>query len=305
MEHAHQETPAILEVALEPKSRHDQEKLEPALIDLAAGNPAISYTTDRESGQVILRSSDAFLLRPVIRTLRRDHGVEMYVGRPQVAYRETISRKVRFSYTHEQRHQLPHQLATLTIDFSPEPAGRGFSFVNHLPDGSLFQDDAALVEAELKVASRTGVVAGFPLIDFRAELIDGQRHAPIVDETAVRIAVTACYRQAMPKAGPILLEPIMKVGVTVAAAIEADIVTFLEGRRGYVDEIVSDGARAIIRASVPLANLMDYVAGKGRTDWPSFSLAMNFDRYAPVPHDTDNDGRFRSAMALREGAWLA
>lgn len=294
----------ILEVAVEPKTHHDREKLEAALIELAAGTPEITYTIDRESGQFILSSCDALLLRPVVHKLKRDHGVEMNVGRSQVAYRETITRTIRFTHTHEQKHRLPHQLATVTIEFAPASTGSGLSFVNHLPDGSLFQDDAALVEAELKVASRTGVVAGFPLIDFRAELIDGQRHAPTVDETAVKIAVRACYRQAMPKAGPILLEPIMKVGITVAAAAEADIVAFVEGRRGRLDETERGGDRLIIRASVPLANLMDYVAGKGRTDWPDFSIGMDFDRYGPVPCEPDNDGRFRGAMALREGAQL-
>lgn len=295
----------ILEIAAEPKSRHDQERLRAAVAGLAAGNPAINASEDPESAQFIIGSSDALLLRPVIRKLKREDAIAFNAGRPQVAYRETLTRTVRFTHTLEQKDRLPHRLVTVTMEFAAAPAGGGFSFVHHLPDESPFFRDAALVEAQVKIVSQCGVIAGFRLIDFRAELIDGQRHAPIADETAVKIAVNACYRQAVPKAGPILLEPIMKVSITVAAAAEADIVASLEGRRGRVDEIVPDSTRAIIRASVPLANLMDYVAGKGRTDWPDFSIAMAFDRYAPVPHDTSPDEHFRGAMALREGAWLA
>jgi elongation factor G len=297
---------SILEIAVEPKTKSDQERLMAALPKLSLADPALRYSHDPESGQVILGSADALALKPLVMRLRREHGVAANIGAAQVAYRETITETVTHSYLHNRCTGPAILRAGVTLQFEPLQRGAGFVFINAV-ENAAFIEYLPGVEQGLDIARQTGVLAGFPIIDFKATLIAADTHPVHSNVLAFRRATAACCREALPKGRSILLEPIMQATIAVDAdAVGAVIIGLVEKRRGVIQRHLAVGERQVIQATVPLANLMDYVDGKGPADWPGFSIALAFDHYGMVPQETaDDDGPYAGAMALRTGAQLA
>jgi len=287
----------VIEVAIEPKTRADQEKMVDTLNHLAQGDPSFGFVCDAESGQTLIKGTSELHLEAIVDRIKREFGVEANVGAPQVAYRETITRAVEQDYTHDRRTGGPREYAKVKIRFEPLPAGSGFKFENWIGDGRVPKGYVLGVETGLNAVKEQGTIAGFPMIDFKAALIDGEYHD--VDSSALTfdIAVRACYREGIPKAGPRLLEPIMLVEVVTPEDCLGDIIGDLNSRQGQVGTMDTRGSACVIGAMVPMANMFDYgwtlrVISRDRATY-----AMRFDHYAAVPRSSPPDDG--PAMAMR------
>jgi elongation factor G len=294
----------VLAIAIEPRTRSDMDRLRSALAALVEADPATSYTIDGESGQIILSTRDALQLRPVIRRLKREHDLKLAVGKPQVDYRETITRAVTHAFRHERRQAPAIQIAGVTFRFEPLPRGSGNVFINAVADAD-FAPFLPGVEDGLAQAIANGVIGGFPMIDLKATLIAVDINPVHSSAPAFALATIGCYRAAIPTAAPVLLEPIMAATITVGAEAVDDVTADLMLRRGVVVDTACDRGQAVLHARVPLANLMDYVDGKRPSNWPGFAIALTFDHFGEVPRAPKEDGPTSGVMALREGARLA
>src|SRR6202000_250659 len=203
----------VIEVAVEPKSKGDQEKMGVALHRLAQEDPSFRVSVDHESGQTIIKGMGELHLEIIVDRMKREFKVEANVGAPQVAYRETITKTVEHDYTHKKQTGGSGQFAKGRIRFEPLEPGSGFVFENDVVGGTVPKEYVPGVETGLKLAKEPGVIAGFPMIDFKATLIDGQYHEVDSNVMTFDIASRACFREAIPMAGPRLLEPMMKVEV--------------------------------------------------------------------------------------------
>src|ERR1700757_5275823 len=224
----------VISQAVEPKTKADQEKMGIALGRLAAEDPSFRLRTDEESGQTIISGMGELHLEIIVDRMKREFGVEATVGAPQVAYRETITRMVENDYTHKKQTGGAGQFARVKIRFEPLPPGGGFVFENGVVGGSVPREYVPGVEKGLTAAKETGVIAGFPMIDFKATLIDGAYHDVDSNVLTFDIAARACYREGIPKAGPKLLEPIMRVEVVTPEDYMGDIIGDLNSRRGQI-----------------------------------------------------------------------
>jgi elongation factor G len=290
----------LVEVALAAKSKDDQEKMGAALDRLAQEDPRFRVSVDHESGQARIKGMDEFHLEIIVDRMKREFEIEANVGAPRVAYRETITRMIEHDYTHKKPRDPVSQFAKVKIRFEPLPAGSGFEFKNDLVGGSVPKEYVPGVEKSLNLAKETGVVAGFPMIDFKATLIDGAYHHVDSSVMAFDIATRACFREAIPKASPKLLEPMMKVGVVTPEDYMGDVIGDLNRRRGHVQSMDSRGNARVITAMVPLANMFGYVNTLRSMSQGRAQHTSHFDHYEqvplPAPHGGDN---FPIAVALR------
>ena len=285
----------VIEVAVEPKSKSDQEKMGVALHRLAQEDPSFRVSVDHESGQTIIKGMGELHLEIIVDRMRREFKVEANVGAPQVAYRESITKTVEYDYTHKKQTGGSGQFARVKIRFEPLAPGSGFVFENDTVGGSVPREYVPGVQKGLNLAKETGVIAGFPLIDFKATLIDGAYHDVDSNVLTFDIAARACFREGIPKAGPKLLEPMMKVEVVTPEDYMGDVIGDLNSRRGQVQGMDSRGNARVITAMVPLANMFGYVNTLRSMSQGRAQYTMHFDHYEQVPQAVADEVRAKMA----------
>ncbi|ANP46963.1 elongation factor G [Candidatus Viadribacter manganicus] len=273
----------VIEVAVEPKSKADQEKLGVALAKLAAEDPSFRVSTDQESGQTILKGMGELHLDIKIDILRRTYKVEANVGAPQVAYREKLGRAATILYTHKKQTGGSGQFAEVKIEFEPGEPGSGFKFENKIIGGNVPKEYVPGVEKGLNMAKENGLLAGFPVIDVTARLIDGKYHDVDSNVLTFQIAAQAAFRELKEKGDARLLEPIMKVEVTSPEEYVGSVIGDLNSRRGMIQGQDMRGNATIINAMVPLANMFGYVNTLRSFSQGRASYVMEFSHYEEVP----------------------
>jgi elongation factor G len=275
----------VIEIAIEPKSKADQEKLGIALQKLAAEDPSFRVSTDQESGQTILKGMGELHLDIKVDILRRQYKVDANIGAPQVAYRETITRKAEVDYTHKKQTGGTGQFARIKLIIEPAEAGEGFIFESKVVGGNVPKEYIPGVEKGLKSVLDNGVLAGFPVIDLKATLIDGAYHEVDSSVLAFEIAARAAAREGIQKAGPKLLEPIMKVEVVTPEDYLGGIIGDLTSRRGQIQGQEMRGNATVLNATVPLANMFGYVNTLRSMSQGRAQFTMTFENYAQVPQN--------------------
>jgi len=273
----------VIEIAIEPKSKADQEKLGVALQKLAAEDPTLRVSTDQESGQTILKGMGELHLDIKVDILKRTYKVEANIGQPQVAYRETLGRETEINYTHKKQTGGSGQYARIKILFAPGEPGSGYSFESKIVGGSVPREYIPGVEKGLLSAKENGLLAGFPVIDFTATLLDGDSHDVDSSVLAFEIAARAAFRELRTRAHPKLLEPIMKVEVTTPEDFVGDVIGDLNSRRGMIQGTDQRGNAQVIIAMVPLANMFSYVNNLRSMSQGRANFHMDYDHYEAVP----------------------
>jgi elongation factor G len=286
--------PWLVEIAIEPKSKADREKLAVALASLVAEDTSFGVATDVESGQTILKGLGELHLDNKIDILKRVYKVDANIGAPQVAYRETITLQATVDYTHKRLTGGQDQFARIKIVAQP---GSDFTFANEIVGGSVPKEFIPAVEKGLKDQVRSGVIAGFPVVDVKISLIDGASHAVDSSALAFEIAARAALREALQKGAPVLLEPIMKVEVATPREYAGSIIGDLNSRRGQIQSQDRYDNANIISAMVPLANMFSYAHDLRFMSQRRASFTMQFDHYAVVPRE--DDPPFRPAIGMR------
>ncbi len=272
----------VIKLAVEPKSTADQEKMSFALAKLASEDPSFRVTSS-ENGQTNIEGMGELHLEIIVDRMRREFKVEANVGAPEVAYRETITTSYEVDYTHKKQSGGAGQFARVKIIFEPSESGAGFTFESKIVGGSVPKEFIPGVEKGLKSIMDTGVVAGYPMIDFKATLIDGGFHEVDSSVLAFEIAARAAFREGMPKAGAKLLEPIMKVEVVTPEDYMGDIIGDLNSRRGSIQSMEPRGNAQVILAHVPLAEMFGYVNTLRSMSQGRAQYTMEFNSYAQVP----------------------
>jgi elongation factor G len=273
----------VIEIAVEPKTKGDQEKMSTALQRLAAEDPSFRVSVDQESGQTLLRGMGELHLEILVDRMKREFKVEANIGAPQVAYRETITKKVNVDYTHKKQTGGTGQFAKISLVFEPGERGSGFIFENDVVGGAIPKEYIPGVEKGLNSAKDTGTVAGFPVVDFKVTLVDGSYHDVDSSVLAFEIASRAAFREGMPKAGAQLLEPMMKVEVVTPEEYMGSVVGDLNSRRGQISSMDNRGNAKVVTALVPLANMFGYINNLRSMSQGRAQYTMQFDHYAPVP----------------------
>ncbi|MEC7361297.1 MAG: elongation factor G [Pseudomonadota bacterium] len=284
----------VIEIAVEPKSKNDQEKMSAGLQRLAAEDPSFQVSSDPESGQTIMRGMGELHLDILVDRLKREFKVEANIGAPQVAYRETITREAEIDYTHKKQSGGSGQFARVKMIFRPLAEG-GYNFTNSVVGGSVPREYVPGVEKGLEQAKETGSIAGFPVIDFEVELIDGASHDVDSSVLAFEIAARAAFREVMQKASPKLLEPVMKVEVLTPEEYMGDIIGDLNSRRGNVGGMDQRGNARAIEAMVPLANMFGYINTLRSMSQGRAQYSMQFDHYEQVPQAVADEVRAKMA----------
>ncbi|HEX4159127.1 MAG TPA: elongation factor G [Rhizomicrobium sp.] len=273
----------VIEVAIEPKTKADQEKMGMALARLAQEDPSFRVSTDQESGQTILKGMGELHLDIKVDILRRTYKVEANVGAPQVAYRETLSKPVTIQYTHKKQTGGSGQFAEVKIEFEPLPPGSGFVFENDVVGGSIPKEFIPSVEKGIKAQKEAGLMAGFPVIDFQARLIDGKYHEVDSNALTFDIAARAAFRELGSRGVVKLLEPIMNVEVVTPEDFLGGVIGDLNSRRGQVQGTDSRGNAQVVTAMVPLANMFGYINTLRSMTQGRAQYTMQFDHYEQVP----------------------
>ncbi len=285
----------VIEVAVEPKTKADVEKMALALNRLAMEDPSFRVSVDQESGQTVIKGMGELHLEIIVDRMKREFKVEANVGAPQVAYRETISKVYEEDYTHKKQTGGSGQFARVKIRFEPMAAGSGFIFENEVVGGNVPKEYIPAVEKGLKIATDTGVLAGFPCTDFKAVLYDGAYHDVDSSTMAFEIAAKAAFREGIAAAGPKLLEPIMKVEVVTPEEYMGDIIGDLNSRRGQVTGMDTRGNARVIDAFVPLENMFGYVNTLRSMSQGRAQYSMVFSKYAEVPNNVAEEIRAKMA----------
>jgi len=279
----------VIEMAIEPKTKVDQEKLGVALTKLSAEDPSFYVSTDPESGQTIIKGMGELHLDIKVDILRRTHKVDVNVGAPQVAYRETITRATEVDYTHKKQTGGSGQFARVKIIVSPGEKGSGFQFESKIVGGVVPKEYIPGVEKGLKSVMGAGVLAGFPVVDVKVELVDGAYHEVDSSAIAFEIAGRAALRDALQKAGSVLLEPIMKVEVVTPEDYLGSVIGDLNSRRGHIAGTDARGNAQVVNAMVPLANMFGYVNNLRSMSQGRAAYTMQFDHYAEVPRNVADE----------------
>jgi elongation factor G len=273
----------VIEVAIEPKTKADQEKMGMALVRLAQEDPSFRVSTDQESGQTILKGMGELHLEIKVDVLKRTYKVDANVGAPQVAYRETLSKPVTIDYTHKKQTGGSGQFARVKIEYEPLQPGEGFVFENEVVGGSVPKEFIPAVEKGLKAQKESGLLAGFPVIDFKATLIDGAYHEVDSNALTFDIAARASFRELASKGAVKLLEPVMKVEVVTPEDFLGGVIGDLNSRRGQVQGTDSRGNAQVVTAMVPLANMFGYINTLRSMSQGRAQYSMQFDHYEQVP----------------------
>src|ERR1700691_618254 len=273
----------VIEIAIEPKSKADQEKLGVALAKLVAEDPSFRVHTDQESGQTIIKGMGELHLDIKVDILKRTYKVDANIGAPQVAYREKITRPATVDYTHKKQTGGHGQFARVKITAEPSAPGTGFEFENEVVGGSVPKEFIPAVEKGLEGVMGSGVLAGFPVVDIKVSLVDGASHDVDSSAMAFEICARAAMREVLRKGGPVLLEPIMKVEVVTPEDYTGSVIGDLNSRRGQIQGQDMRGNANVITAMVPLANMFSYVNNLRSMSQGRATFTMQFDHYAEVP----------------------
>ena len=273
----------VIEIAVEPKTKADHDKMSTALQRLAAEDPSFRIASDPESGQTVIKGMGELHLDIIVDRMKREFSVEANIGAPQVAYRETISKSVDIDYTHKKQTGGAGQFARVQITFEPTEPGTGFEFESKVVGGSVPREYIPGVNKGIADSRESGILAGFPVIDFKATLFDGASHDVDSSVMAFEMAARAAFREAMQKAGPRLLEPMMKVEVVTPEEYMGDIIGDLNSRRGNVSSMDQRGNARVVNALVPLANMFGYINTLRSSSQGRAQFTMQFDHYAQVP----------------------
>jgi elongation factor G len=279
----------VVEVAIEPKTNEDRERLPGALARLSFDDPSLYARVDEESGETRLRGMGSLHLEVAVDKLLRDHRVSVSVGRPQVAYRETIGRSATTHYRHIKQSGGPGQYACITLAVSPAPRGAGFTFVDQTAGGVVPREYVPAVEKGIRGAVSRGVFAGYPVVDVRVSLTDGDAHSTDSSAAAFEIAGSLAFQQACRAAGPVLLEPYAAIEVTAPEAHGGEVIGDLGSRRGTVEGVVPRGGVLVITARAPLAETFDYVARLRGLTRGRGSAVVRPDEYRPAPESIVRD----------------
>ena len=279
----------VIEIAVEPKSKADQEKMGIALARLAAEDPSFRVETDFESGQTIMKGMGELHLDILVDRMKREFKVEANIGAPQVAYRETISREAEIDYTHKKQTGGTGQFARVKLVITPTQPGEGYSFESKIVGGTVPKEYIPGVEKGIKSVMDSGPLAGFPVIDFKVALIDGAFHDVDSSVLAFEIAARAGMREGLKKAGAKLLEPIMKVEVVTPEEYTGGIIGDLTSRRGMVQGQDTRGNANVINAMVPLANMFGYINTLRSMSSGRAVFTMQFDHYEAVPQNISDE----------------
>ncbi|WP_425086900.1 elongation factor G [Stappia sp.] len=273
----------VIEIAVEPKTKSDQEKMGLALNRLAAEDPSFRVKTDEESGQTIIAGMGELHLDILVDRMKREFKVEANIGAPQVAYRETITREAEVDYTHKKQTGGSGQFARIKIVIEPNEPGAGFAFESTIVGGSVPREYIPGVQKGIESVMTSGPLAGFPMVDIKAKLIDGAYHDVDSSVLAFEIAGRAGFREAIAKGNPKLLEPVMKVEVVTPEDYMGDVIGDLNSRRGQITGTENRGVVTVVNAMVPLANMFGYVNNLRSMSQGRAQYSMVFDHYEQVP----------------------
>ncbi len=279
----------VIEVAVEPKTKADYEKMGQALGRLAQEDPSFRVTSDEESGQTIIKGMGELHLEILVDRMKREFKVEADVGAPQVAYRETITKAVEVDYTHKKQSGGAGQFARVKMKFKPLERNTGVKFLNTVVGGNIPKEYIPGVEKGINFAAQNGVIAGYNVIDFEAEVHDGAYHDVDSSVLAFEIASRAAFREAVGKAGPKLLEPMMKVEVVTPEDYMGDIIGDLNSRRGQIEKMEDRGNAKVVSSVVPLANMFGYVNNLRSMSQGRASYTMLFSHYDVVPSNVEEE----------------
>jgi elongation factor G len=285
----------VIEIAVEPKTAADQEKMGLALARLAAEDPSFRVATDAETGQTMISGMGELHLEIIVDRMKREFKVDANVGSPTVAYRETIGKSNVIDYTHHKQVGGHGQFARVKVKFEPIDVTKGFAFENHTQGSAIPKEYVPGVEKGLRNAADSGVLAGFPMVGLKATLCDGAYHDVDSSVVAFEIAAQAAFKEGVASAAPKLLEPMMRVEAVTPLEYMGDVIGDLNSRRGQVTGMDSSGNARMVTAMVPLANMFGYVntlrsLSKGRAQY-----SMHFDRYCEVPANVSEEIRARMA----------
>jgi len=273
----------VIEIAIEPKSKADQEKLGVALQKLAAEDPSFRVSTDQESGQTILKGMGELHLDIKVDILKRTYKVDANIGQPQVAYRERLTKRAEIDYVHKKQTGGSGQFAKIKVVYEPNEPGKGNEFESKIVGGNVPKEYIPGVEKGIASVMGSGVLAGFPVVDLKATLIDGDYHDVDSSVLAFEIAARAATREALQKGGSVLLEPIMKVEVVTPEEYTGSVIGDLNSRRGQIQGQDVRGNANVINAMVPLANMFGYVNQLRSFSQGRAVFTMQFDHYEQVP----------------------
>ncbi|WP_338610409.1 elongation factor G [Pelagibacterium nitratireducens] len=273
----------VIDIAVEPKSKADQEKMGLALQRLAAEDPSFRVKSDEESGQTIISGMGELHLDILVDRMKREFKVEANIGQPQVAYRETITRSAEIDYTHKKQSGGSGQFARVKLTIEPNETGAGFTFESKIVGGSVPKEYIPGVSKGIESVMGAGILAGFPIVDVKATLTDGAYHDVDSSVLAFEIAGRAAFREGLQKAAPKLLEPVMKVEVTTPEDYMGDVIGDLNSRRGQIQGTESRGVVQVVNAFVPLANMFGYVNSLRSMSQGRAQYTMVFDHYEQVP----------------------
>ena len=285
----------VIEIAVEPKTKADQEKMGMALNRLAQEDPSFRVSTDEESGQTIIKGMGDLHLEIIVDRMKREFKVEANIGAPQVAYRETITKSAEIDYTHKKQTGGTGQYARVKLKLEPLAPGSGFVFEDEIRGGSVPREYIPGVEKGVKSIASGGLLAGFPLIDFKCALIDGAYHDVDSSVLAFEIASRTALREGAPKLGVKLLEPIMKVEVVTPEDYMGDVIGDLNSRRGQIQGTEGRGNAQVISSIVPLANMFGYVNTLRSMSQGRAQFTMHFSHYEQVPQAVSDEVRAKLA----------
>ena len=285
----------VIEVAVEPKTKADQEKMGLALSRLAQEDPSFRVTSDDESGQTVIKGMGELHLDIIVDRMKREFKVEANVGAPQVAYRETITKSATVDYTHKKQTGGSGQFARVKLEFEPCQPGEGYEFESKIVGGSVPKEYVPGVEKGIESVRENGMLAGFPMLDFKVRLIDGAYHDVDSSIMAFEIASRAAFREAGDELGVVLLEPIMNVEVVTPEDYMGDVIGDLNSRRGQISGTEARGNATVISAMVPLANMFGYVNNLRSMSQGRAQYTMQFDHYEQVPQAVSDEVRAKLA----------
>jgi len=273
----------VISVAVEPKTRADQDKLAIALQRLAEEDPTFQVRTDPESGQTIISGMGELHLEVIVDRMQREFKVAANIGRPQVAYKETITRPVRVEGRFVRQTGGRGQYGHVWLELEPLPRGSGFVFADRIVGGVVPKEYISAVEAGIREAMQSGGVSGYPVIDLKAVLVDGSYHEVDSSEMAFKIAASMALKEGVRRGNPVILEPIMRVEVVVPEEFTGDVIGDLNARRGRIEGMEMRAGAQVIRAMVPLATMFGYATDLRSMTQGRGTYTMEFDHYAPVP----------------------
>jgi len=285
----------VIELAVEPKTKADQEKMGLALQRLAAEDPSFRVSTDEESGQTIIKGMGELHLDILVDRMKREFKVEANIGQPQVAYRETITREADIDYTHKKQSGGSGQFARIKMRVMPQPAGEGYEFESKIVGGSIPKEYIPGVEKGINSVRENGLLVGFPILDFKVELYDGAFHDVDSSVLAFEIAARAALREHKPELGLALLEPVMKVEVVTPEEYTGTVIGDLNSRRGQIQDQEMRGNANVVHAMVPLANMFGYVNNLRSATQGRAQYTMQFDHYEQVPKAVEEEVKAKLA----------